>query len=113
MIYTFPIKTISELNARDSHWSQRDRRRRSQQRDFALLWRSQKIKVSLPATIIFTRYSFQTMDTDNLAGAMKHVQDQLANEIGIDDGSPLINFIYRQKQIYTREIYFTIEILES
>lgn len=105
----FPIKTVSEANQRE-HWSAKDRRRRSQQRDFVLLWRSKKVRVSLPATIRFTRYSFQTLDTDNLAGAFKAIRDALASEIGIDDGSPLVDWQYAQVQINKRDIYFTVEI---
>jgi hypothetical protein len=109
MIITFPIKTISEANSR-GHWSVRHKRNVRQQRDFTLLWRSSKTKVELPATVIFTRYSVQTMDSDGLVSAFKHVRDALAREIGIDDGSSLLRFEYRQERIDKREHWFTVEI---
>jgi len=106
----FDIKTVSEANQRE-HWAIKNSRKKSQQKAFQAIWRNAKPKVELPATIIFTRYSCQELDSDNLAGAFKHTRDQLAKEIGIDDGSELLNFEYRQERIGKREHYFEVEIL--
>lgn len=105
----FDIKTVSEANQRE-HWAVKARRKRSQQRDFSILWKTQKQVIELPATFTFTRYACKLMDSDNLAGAFKHVRDQLAKEIGIDDGSDQIRFEYKQERIAKREHYFTVEI---
>ena len=105
----FPIKTISEANKRE-HWGAKLARKKSQQSDFTALWRNYKPEVTTPATITFTRYSCNTLDSDNLAGAFKHVRDALAREIGIDDGSPLIEWKYQQERIPKRQHYFTVEI---
>lgn len=105
----FDIKTISEANQRE-HWAAKLTRKRTQQSTFHVLWRVHKPKVKLPATITFTRYSTHTLDSDNLAGAFKHVRDQLAKEIGIDDGSKEIKFEYAQERTKKREHYFTVEI---
>jgi hypothetical protein len=105
----FPIKTVSEANQRE-HWAVRGKRKTKQQRDFSLLFRQWRPAITLPATIRFTRFSIKLMDSDNLAGSFKHVRDQLAKEIGIDDGSPLIRFEYAQEQIPKRDHYFTVEI---
>jgi hypothetical protein len=107
----FQIKTVSEANQRE-HWAVKSKRKKGQQHDFSVLWRNQKRKVRLPATIIFTRYSCKILDTDNLAGAFKHIQDQLAREIGIDDGSSQVKWRYEQQLIKTRDHYFTVEIQE-
>jgi hypothetical protein len=111
MKLTFPIVTVSEANRRDG-WQAKYRRKRKQQEDFTLLWRSAKQKVELPATVIFTRCSCRILDDDNLRSAFKAIRDSLAKEIGIDDGSPLIKFDYRQEKIKKGEIYFTVEIRE-
>jgi len=66
--------------------------------------------VELPATITFTRYSCKVMDTDNLAGSFKHVQDAMAKCLNIDDGSPEITWKYAQERIAKREHYFTVEV---
>jgi hypothetical protein len=105
----FDIKTVSEANQRE-HWAARLTRKKSQQSTFHILWRVQKPKVTLPATIKFTRYSCNTLDSDNLAGAFKHVRDQLAKEIGVDDGSKEIKFEYAQEKTKKREHYFTVSI---
>ena len=105
----FDIKTISEANRRE-HWASKLKRKKSQQHDFSIIWKSHKPKVQLPATITFTRYSCQVMDSDNLAGAFKHCRDQLAKEIGVDDGDERLTFIYKQKRIKKREHYFTVTI---
>jgi hypothetical protein len=105
----FDIKTVSEANQRE-HWAAKRKRKVSQQSDFHALWKQHKPKVKLPATVTFTRYSCNVMDSDNLAGAFKHVRDQLAKELGIDDGSKEIRFEYAQERIAKREHYFTIGI---
>ena len=105
----FPIKTVSEANRRE-HWAVKNARKKMQQLDFTALWRSFKGTVEPPATVTFTRYSCNVLDSDNLAGAFKHVRDALAKEIGIDDGSPLIKWEYKQERIAKREHYFTVTI---
>ncbi len=107
----FPIKTVSEANQRE-HWVIKNARKKSQQLAFVALWRNAKGKVVPPAKITFTRYSCNVLDSDNLAGAFKHVRDALAKEIGIDDGSPRIQWEYRQERIPKREHYFTVGVEE-
>jgi hypothetical protein len=108
-VMRFDIKTVSEANQR-GHWSARSKRKKSQQRDFSILWKQQKCVVELPAVITFTRYSHKTMDTDNLAGAFKAIRDQLARELGIDDGSEQIRFEYAQERTPKMANYFTVEV---
>jgi len=105
----FDIRTVSEANTPE-HWSKRRLRKVRQQSDFVYTWRQYKAVVTPPATITFTRYSLKTMDTDNLAGAFKHVRDALAREIGIDDGDTRVTWKYGQETIHKREHYFTIKI---
>lgn len=105
----FDIKTVSEANQRE-HWSKKYRRKVEQQGTFSMLWRSYRPKLKLPAIVTFTRHSCSVLDSDNLAGAFKHVRDQLAKELGIDDGSDKIRFEYKQERIAKRQHYFTVEI---
>lgn len=109
MSLRFDIKTVSEANQRE-HWAVKSRRKRNQQHDFSMLWKQHKCFVSLPAQITFTRFACNTLDTDNLAGAFKHVQDALAKELNIDDGSPSVRWIYAQERTAKREHYFTVAI---
>ena len=106
----FPIKTVSEANMRE-HWASKGKRKRQQQHDFHLIWLSHSPgQVDLPCDITFVRYSCRTMDQDNLAGAFKHVQDQLAREIGVDDGNSQLRFDYQQKRIKKMDHYFVLKI---
>lgn len=107
----FDIQTVSEANKRE-HWAAKYRRKKSQQHDFSILWKTYRPSFKFPATVTFTRYACKAMDTDNLAGAFKHVQDALANELGIDDGHFLIHWKYEQEVIARREHYFTVTITE-
>lgn len=106
-----PIKVISEANQRE-HWTARNKRKHSQQCDFASYWRASKPNVSLPCKIIWTRYASRLLDADNLAGSFKFCQDQFAREIGVDDGSELLEFEYRQEKLSKREYYISVEVIE-
>lgn len=105
-----PIKVISEANNRD-HWTARSKRRVAQQKEFLVYWRKAKLTIKTPCRVIFTRFGARLLDDDNLAGAFKFVRDQFAREIGIDDGSDLLKFEYRQEKLSRREYFISIEIL--
>ncbi len=105
----FDIKTVSEANTRE-HWAAKHKRKKAQQRDFAILWKARRPNVPIPARVTFTRYSCNTMDLDNLAGSFKHIQDEFCRQIGIDDGDPRLRFVYAQERIPKREHYFTVKI---
>lgn len=110
--WRFDIKTVSEANQRE-HWRTKHARKKQQQRDFALLWRQYwpvPGKFPVRPTITFTRYSCKELDADNLAGAFKHIQDQLAKEMGIDDGAAFVTWRYEQRRINKREHYFTVRM---
>lgn len=105
----FDIKLVSEANTRE-HWRKRNERKKAQQLEFMVEWRRHKPRVQLPAVITFTRYANKMMDEDNLAGAFKHVQDQLARELKIDDGDrSRVTWKYTQVQIPQVQHYFTVE----
>ena len=104
-----PIHVISEANNRD-HWSLKTKRRVAQQKEFVVLWRNAKVKIDFPCKVIFTRFGAKLLDSDNLAGAFKFVRDQLAREAGVDDGSPLWKFEYRQEITPNREYFIEIEL---
>lgn len=93
-----PIKTVSEANQRE-HWASRHRRKKAQQAVAVPILRAALKPIpSPPLTITFTRVSVSRMDPDNLAGAMKHIQDALCHVIGIDDGDERLTFVYQQKR---------------
>lgn len=109
MTYRFDIKTVSEANQRE-HWATRNRRKKRQQADFSVLWRSMGCTVTPPATVTFTRYSCRTLDSDNITSCFKGIRDALAREIDIDDGDDRVTYRYEQERIRTRENYFTVTV---
>jgi hypothetical protein len=110
MILRFDIKTVSEMNQRE-HWAVKNKRKKQQQRDFAILWKSKHPNIPLPARITFTRYSCQLMDRhENLPSAFKHIVDELCRQIKMDDGDARLEFRYEQERISKRQHYFTVRI---
>ena len=110
-----PIKVISEANQRN-HWAERKRRFDGQRIELNYYWK-QSLKgrrVSLPCVVRLTRIGPKALDTDNLAGAFKAVRDQIAKEIGIDDGAvKQIRFEYAQEAIGSRKYGIRIEVVEQ
>ena len=110
MKITIPIKTVSEANAH-THWRIRAKRAKEQRGLAALLCRAEiGTPPAVPLTITITRLAPGTLDSDNLAGSQKHVRDGIADWLGVDDRSPLIDWRYAQEKA-ARGVYFVrIEI---
>lgn len=86
-----PVRTVSELN-RHEHWRLRQKRAKAQHEAVhvgVLAWvqrYQQGIVRCGPMHIHLTRIAPRKLDTDNLAGALKHVRDAVAKFLGVDDG---------------------------
>lgn len=102
MRFHIPIELPSLPNAR-LHWT-RLLRLKAKQRRATRRSMSGKPIPPLPLTIILTRVGPRKLDDDNLQGACKYVRDQIAETIGVDDGSPLYTWKYDQR-IGTGEPY--------
>ncbi len=50
----------------------------------------------LEVTLI--RVGPRKLDDDNLASAFKHIRDQMAHELGVDDGGDSVRWTYRQER---------------
>jgi hypothetical protein len=99
MTITIPIRTVSEANQRE-HWSKRHRRNKAQQyaTRHALLTTSCLVIPDHPWHITLTRIAPRRLDSDNLAGSFKHVQDAVAKWLGVDDGSDRVRWTYEQRR---------------
>jgi hypothetical protein len=102
------LKLVSEANANTSqHWRVRSERARKQRSFVAACWwiRAKSVKPSsLPLTITITRVApGMIRDTDNLTSSAKHVRDQIAECIGVDDSTPLITWRVEQRKGKPRE----------
>lgn len=50
----------------------------------------------VPCVVTLTRISPGTMDTDGLAASQKGIRDGIADALGVNDGGPLVEWIYLQ-----------------
>jgi hypothetical protein len=105
-----PIKTVSEANQRE-HWGAKHRRKKEQQEMVAVAMQNalRGRSIQLPCKVKLTRIGPGTLDSDNLAGAMKHTQDMVANKLGVDDGDvEKVTWEYAQKPV--RQIIYGVRI---
>jgi hypothetical protein len=82
------VRTVSELNAR-GHWAKRERRKHDQATGVAIAFTPVLPLVRLippPYLVTMTRLGGRMLDDDNLAGALKAVQDSVARILDVDDG---------------------------
>ena len=101
---TLAIRTISENNAREHHMARA--RRRSAQRALVHLELPMHIASCRPVgpyLITLTRIAPRKLDSDNLQGAMKAIRDQVADELGINDGDEAHEWAYAQRAPRKRE----------
>lgn len=110
--FTIPIRVISEANQRE-HWAAKNRRKKSQQ-EATMIYAHHALhgyrNVHLPATVRLIRVGPKALDSDNLAGAFKHVQDAVARYLRVDDGDPRVKYEYAQEPNGKREYVVRVEI---
>lgn len=106
------VKTVSEANQRE-HWAVKNERKNAQQLEVSTVLHNNLLnrKVRLPCVVKLTRIGPRALDTDNLAGAMKHVQDAIARKLGVDDGdTEKVRWEYSQMPIRIREYAVKVSI---
>jgi hypothetical protein len=106
---TIPVVTVSESNVRDrgrhgKPGSLRKSQRVKSNRTVsgytmrAQIGRSLDVwPAGVPLVVTLTRVGGRKMDDDNLSAALKAVRDGVADWLGVDDGSPLLTWDYRQE----------------
>lgn len=96
MTVTVPVRLVSEANMRE-HWATKHRRKKQQQSMVKLVFVSHKVPQP-PVVVAMTRIGARKLDPDNLAGSMKHVQDAVADILGVDDGDEArVRWVYQQR----------------
>lgn len=82
------LRLVSEANAH-THWRLRAKRAKAQRNVVALVLRAtvtRSMMLVAPLDVTITRVApSRGLDSDNLAGSAKHVRDQIAAELGVDD----------------------------
>jgi hypothetical protein len=82
------VEAVSEANVRE-HWGARHRRHQLQRVQTRLALLSTGARpgaILLPVDVTFVRVGKRLLDTDNLAGSMKSIRDDVADFLGVDDG---------------------------
>ena len=107
---TLPLVVVSEANQRE-FWAKKHSRKIRQQAEFDTTWKLHFPRTpKTPCSVHLVKLGGNRMDGDNLAGAFKHVRDQIARILGIDDGSDLVTWSYDQQPGGERGI--RVEIVE-
>lgn len=64
-----------------------------------------------PADVFLTRIAPRKLDSDNLAASFKHVRDEVARWLGVDDGIESVVWHYAQRQGKPKEYAVMIEVM--
>jgi hypothetical protein len=98
--FTIPIRTGGGLNAR-MHWAQRSRIVQLERKATALSfpWWAKSTRPPVDVLLVRVGPGTRPMDDDNLRGSLKGVRDEIAKQLGVDDGQrSLIRFDYGQER---------------
>lgn len=106
------IKTVSEANRRGA-WQVHVKREKSQRSTMAIVMRAIKdVPRRSKAMVRITRIAPRMLDKDNLAGALKHVRDGIADWLGGkgDRESDLLYWLVDQRKGKTGENAVHVEV---
>ena len=108
--FCVPIRATSSLNAR-MHWAARAKRVKQERRTVAALMRASDLnRVAAKSAgadvlwrdghlaITLTRIGPRRMDDDNVQGCLKAVRDEVAAQLGLDDGDARLTWKYEQRK---------------
>jgi hypothetical protein len=94
------IETVSEANtASHNHWRERAERAKKQRLVTNLILGPKLRGKGKPTFIELTRFGARLLDKDNLFGAHKAIQDQLAQILGFDDRDEAVLWAYAQQTV--------------
>jgi hypothetical protein len=98
VVLQLPMHTVSEANMRE-HWRPKAARVRDQRRTVRLALDGHVPRGARGEyTVELTRFAPCRLDGDNLQRSLKAVRDEVAECIGIDDGDPCYEWVYRQER---------------
>lgn len=107
------MKIVSVANMR-LHWAAKaklvkDQRTRTRM-SLAAVAKSNGVEV-LPVTVVLTRIAPRKLDGDNLQSGFKAVRDGVADWLGVDDGSNMIDWQYAQRSGKPGEYAVEVEVI--
>jgi hypothetical protein len=110
IVVNIPMKLPSLANAR-LHWAARAKivkRQRNAVR-MALLGADHGRPMWAPFVVTITRLGPRQLDSDNCQSAAKHVRDQVAEYLGVDDGDQCYTWHYEQVKARLPGVRIVIE----
>ncbi len=99
---TLPLRLVTLENQRE-HWAKKAKRAKEQRSlaKWSIGWHAFDFvggDTSTAYIVRLTRVAPRKLDPGNFQGCFKHVQDGVADWLGIDDGDPRIEWVYQQEQ---------------
>lgn len=94
--FHIPIRLPSLANMSHLHWRKLTNIKNKQKLATKVCIAGKDIPPA-PIIVIITRIGPRKLDDDNLASACKYVRDQIASQVGVDDGSDQYTWMYNQK----------------
>ena len=105
-----PIKIVSVANLR-LHWAVKAKLAKSHRAKAFNALASIAAPPDPPCTLVLTRVAPRALDGDNLQSAFKAVRDGVADWLGIDDGSQLVEWQYKQRPGTVKTYKVEIEVI--
>lgn len=96
--FMVPLRTISELNARE-HWTATYKRRQDEEQIVAVAMQNnlRGRQVEMPCVVKLTRIAPRRLDShDNLRSSFKATADFISRKLGVNDGDGSITWEYDQ-----------------
>jgi len=112
LAFTMPVRVDSETNGRE-HWAKKYGRKQNQKMELIAAWTKAAKGMSIflvPCVVRLIRVGPKALDSDNLGEAFKAIRDQIADEIGMDDGDERIKWEYAQVPVGKRVYQVRVEV---
>lgn len=96
--FTIPGLRLRSLNSRE-HWRVKAKRVKAERlrTKWAMVGSADHL-YAIAKTITITRIGPRLLDSDNAVGSAKHVRDEVAACLGVDDGDPFITWNIEQEK---------------
>ncbi len=95
--FTIPGLRLKSLNSRE-HWRVKAKRVKGERSAVIQFIPREALMAPFPSSVTITRIGPRRLDSDNAVGSAKHVRDQIAGCLGVDDGDPSITWIVNQEK---------------
>lgn len=102
-----PMTLPSVANLRE-HWSARAKRAKMHRQTIAV-HRAMLSHLTGVTVVRLGRLAPRKLDGDNLQGAFKAIRDQIAYELGVDDGSDAVTWLYYQAPAKVATVKIEVE----